>query len=165
MVHAAGSRLKAAGFLLIVLVMLGLLAAGFADERVFASADSPAESEFDPFGLLPEDSASEPEADASAPFGQMPDMRLMRQALEIIGNVSDLSQLSAEQLEALAKLGIDAKTLEQNAELLEHLIEGSRTGLDNTSITSDRQTLLLWIGAGAAAAALVGWWLCRRLKH
>ena len=166
MVYAAGSQLRAAGVFLIALVMLGLLAGSFAGGRVSASADTPSKSEFDPFGLLPEGDTPKPETDTSeTPFGQMPDMRLMRRALEIIGGVSDLSQLTAEQLEALAKLGIDPKALERNADLLERLIEDSRTSLDNTSEASDRQSFLLYIGAGTVAAALVGWWLRRRLKH
>ncbi|MDD6033022.1 MAG: hypothetical protein PUC47_05980 [Oscillospiraceae bacterium] len=106
---------------------------------------------FDPFGLLPEGSG---ESKGNEPFGQMADMRVMRQALEIIGG-SDPDRLSEEQLDSLAQLGIDRQTLEENSALLQNLIEAEQASVPKRSGWPVAATVCLLLAAVILAIPLL----------
>lgn len=77
------------------------------------SADS---DTFDPFNMLEESDQQE-----SGQFGTMPDMKLMLEAVKIIGD-TPLDELDADQLSRLGKLGIDRTTLYENADLITEML-------------------------------------------
>ena len=92
---------------------------------VFSAEEPSGTSEvFDPFGLLPEDAVQQDEGI----FGQMPDMRIMYEGMEILGDVTDLSQLTDDQREALAQLGIQPEALVENRAMLETRLEEMSVG-------------------------------------
>lgn len=89
--------------------------------------------------------------DESYPFGEMPDMKQLLEALDIIGD-TPLDQLTSAQLEKLAEIGFDRETLEENKTLIDELIE-SRPDKDEPSSagSEDRIPNVLWIGSACAA--------------
>ena len=89
--------------------------------------------------------------DESYPFGEMPDMKQLLEALDIIGD-TPLDQLTNAQLEKLAEIGFDRETLEENKTLIDELIE-SRPDKDEPSSagSEDRIPNVLWIGSACAA--------------
>ena len=89
-------------------------AAESADDSSSQSADP---DTFDPFNMLEESDQQE-----SGQFGAMPDMKRMLGAVEIIGD-TPLDQLSADQLARLEEIGVDRKTLDENAGLITEMIE------------------------------------------
>lgn len=129
------------------------------DETVlaFQSLADEGSGVFDPFGLLPDGSG---EGGGNAPFGQMADMRVMRQALEIIGD-SDPDQLSEKQLASLAQLGIDRQTLEENSGLLQNLIEAEQASASKRSGWPAAAAVCLLLAAIILALSL----LPRRNTH
>ena len=54
---------------------------------------------------------------ASTPFGELPDMKKMTEAMEIIGD-TPLDNLSDTQLQKLKDIGVDLETLKENESLL-----------------------------------------------
>lgn len=97
-------------------------------------------------------------SDESYPFGEMPDMKQLLEALDIIGD-TPLDQLTNAQLEKLAEIGFDRETLEENKTLIDELIE-SRLDKDEPSSagSEDRIPNVLWIGSACAtcgAAAII----------
>lgn len=73
---------------------------------------------FDPFHMLEESESGQQE---SGPFGTMPDMKLMLDAVQIIGD-TPLDELDADQLSRLEQIGVDRATLDENAELISEMI-------------------------------------------
>ena len=131
---------------------------------VFSAEEPSGTSEvFDPFGLLPEDAVQYDEAI----FGQMPDMRIMYEGMEILGDVTDLSQLTDDQREALAKLGIQPEALVENRAMLETLLEENRQL--EAGREQQRQQFWRWIIAVIllfiALFVLISFWFRRRRRR
>lgn len=97
-------RLPAAACALLLLALTGAGIPGLPSARA-------AEPESRYLALAAEDGAS------STPFGELPDMKKMTEALEIIGD-TPLDDLSNAQLQALQDAGVDLDTLKENEDLL-----------------------------------------------
>lgn len=94
------------------------------------------------------------ESEESYPFGEMPDMKLLMQALDVIGD-TPLDSLSEQQLNELNQLGFDQQTLKQNADLLDQLIDNQP--LDGQQLSDDQpDSWIFWIGFGGAGLLLIG---------
>ena len=117
-------------------------------ERNSSERNSSEESGFQE-SSFPESGRSD--EDESYPFGEMPDMKQLLEALDIIGD-TPLDQLTSAQLEKLAEIGFDRETLEENKTLIDELIE-SRPDKDEPSSagSEDRIPNVLWIGSACAA--------------
>lgn len=131
---------------------------------VFSAEEPSGTSEvFDPFGLLPKGAVQYDEAI----FGQMPDMRIMYEGMEILGDVTDLSQLTDDQREALAKLGIQPEALVENRAMLETLLEENRQL--EAGREQQRQQFWRWIIAVIllfiALFVLISFWFRRRRRR
>ena len=94
------------------------------------------------------------ESDESYPFGELPDMKLLMQAMDVIGD-TPLDDLSEQQLSELNQLGFDQQTLRQNADLLDQLIDNKP--LDGQQLSDDQpDNWIFWIGFGGAGLLLIG---------
>ena len=58
------------------------------------------------------------DGESSTPFGELPDMQKLTEAMEIIGD-TPLDELSDAQLQQLEDAGVDLETLKDNESLLE----------------------------------------------
>lgn len=167
-------RLAAAGLLLAALMMLSPLQFGKqlaarpleaqqllqVDTVSAASETLSSEEAFDPLTPLVGESDSEGAEDP------MPDMRLMREILQIIGDTTDFSRLTSAQREALEELGVGEDTLKQNADLLKSLMQDSNT----QQLSADASYRQEWfVTVALAAACILGaalmMWLLRRRAH
>lgn len=95
---------------------------------------------------------------ASAPFGELPDMQALADALEIIGN-TPLDGLSQSQREALYAIGMDPDTLKENEALLNEV---------RANLPEEGPHPALWAGGAAAAAAAAGtgvWYAVRKKRR
>lgn len=94
------------------------------------------------------------ESDESYPFGELPDMKLLMQAMDVIGD-TPLDDLSEQQLSELNQLGFDQQTLRQNADLLDQLIDNQP---DRQMLPDDQpDSRIFWIiGSGSAGLLLIG---------
>ena len=94
------------------------------------------------------------ESDESYPFGELPDMKLLMQAMDVIGD-TPLDDLSEQQLSELNQLGFDQQTLRQNADLLDQLIDNQP---DRQMLPDDHpDSRIFWIiGSGSAGLLLIG---------
>ena len=94
------------------------------------------------------------ESDESYPFGELPDMKLLMQAMDVIGD-TPLDDLSKQQLSELNQLGFDQQTLRQNADLLDQLIDNQP---DRQMLPDDQpDSRIFWIiGSGSAGLLLIG---------
>lgn len=111
-----------------------------------------------PFGSVQAaDSAPAEEGSASEPFGELPDMQALTDALEIIGS-TPLDSLSGSQREALYAIGMDPDTLEENEALLNEVRE-------NLPQEGPSPAILAGGAAVAAAAAGTGVWYAVRKKR
>ena len=98
------------------------------------------------------DTQTSPES--SYPFGEMPDIKLLKQAMEVIGD-TPLDDLSEQQLDKLQKLGFDQETLRENADLLKRLIELPPDELSQDEYPTGRMMIPI-IGLGTAGLLLIG---------
>ena len=64
------------------------------------------------------DAGDAEDGESSTPFGEMPDMQKLTEAMEIIGD-TPLDELSDAQLQQLEDAGVDLETLKDNESLLE----------------------------------------------
>ena len=94
------------------------------------------------------------ESDESYPFGELPDMKLLMQAMDVIGD-TPLDDLSEQQLSELNQLGFDQQTLRQNADLLDQLIDNQP---DRQMLPDDQpDSRIFWIiGSGSAGLLMIG---------
>ena len=103
------------------------------------------------------------------PFGELPDMKDLFEAIDIIGETS-LDSLSDEQKKELNAIGFDDKTIEENRTLIEEVIAGRPEGMDTDSEnqTSSKQgKVIIEISCGAlfVFAAVILIWIHRRKTH
>lgn len=160
--------LAVAGLILVAVLMVSAPWRNVPDIAAFStvfSAEEPSGTSevFDPFGLLPEDAVQQDEGI----FGQMPDMRIMYEGMEILGDVTDLSQLTDDQREALAQLGIQPEALVENRAMLETLLEENRQL--EAGREQQRQQFWRWIIAVIllfiALFVLISFWFRRRRRR
>lgn len=125
--------------LVISLMLLLCLGAGSvsAAEGYVRTADAPSSTE-----------------ESSYPFGEMPDMKLLMQAMEVIGD-TPLDSLSEQQLSKLQDLGFDQETLRENADLLKQLIELPPEELSQDEYPVGGMFFPI-IGLGTAGLLLIG---------
>ncbi len=116
--NAADAKIYRMVFMALLLSLL-ILFGNICCTAVFAAENTAAENSA-PASSLSESLSDESES--SYPFGEMPDMKNLIEALRIIDG-TPLDELSDEQQAQLSELGYDRETLDKNRALIEELSE------------------------------------------